>query len=83
MQGGRRPYGPRVVVSPFRAMKYEVSVTGLVFESPVLHVEQPETEDRGVSSFLNLFGVPQDSAQLLSQEEVCLMMLTVVLRISS
>ena len=28
-RGGRRPFGPRVLVSPLRGDEYEVSVTGL------------------------------------------------------
>ena len=58
----------RVVVSPWRAISFIVSVTGLTFVSPLLHdvVRKPPspgrrwrrqaTEDRGVSSFLIFFG---------------------------
>ena len=72
----------RVVVSLLRSDEHEDSVTGFTFVSPVLHAgelkppslgrgwRRQATEDRGVSSLL-IFGVPQGSAQLLSEKGAC------------
>ena len=46
---GRRPFRPRVVVSPLRGDEYKVSVTEFAFVTPVVHAEEPEPPSTGRS----------------------------------